>query len=279
MSGCGREDRLPDGMRATCGHRIHGPTAPAFVCRDCLTADRDRLAARLEVSDDPEMSPDKIDHLEGMLESERKHSKRLAAELATARDEIARVRHANRVLDAVAFEALTWRYEVQRLMDELARVQGEVRRAWGRAAALWDGYDALKDFLDDESEDARDRSYSHLADHFQERVIEARQTLSRCPRPREDQLNFAALAQPQDGTTEGRGRMSRATRLYATHSMEELCKMLDAVPMLPHGQRRASIHLYSKKNEKLRDDIAWAISYHMADKRRPQPTTNDETRG
>lgn len=90
-----------------------------------------------------------------------------------------------------------------RLAAELARVQAEVRRAWGRAAALWDGYDALKDFLDDESEDARDRSYSHLADHFQERVIEARQTLSRFPRPRGDQLNFAALAQPQDGTTEG----------------------------------------------------------------------------
>lgn len=47
MSGCGREDRLADGSRATCGHRIHGPTAPAFVCRDCLLADRDRLAAEL----------------------------------------------------------------------------------------------------------------------------------------------------------------------------------------------------------------------------------------
>lgn len=76
------------------------------------------------------------------------------------------------------------------LQGELARAQGEVRRAWRRAANLWDGYDALKDFLDDESEDARDRLYSHLADHFQERVIEARLILSRCPRPREDQLSW-----------------------------------------------------------------------------------------
>jgi ABC-type Na+ transport system ATPase subunit NatA len=72
--------------------------------------------------------------------------------------------------------------------------------------------------------------------------------------------------------------MSRSTRLYAKHSMEELCKMLDSVPMLPNGHLRDSIHLYSKKHEKLRDDIAWAISYHMADKRRAKPTTN-ETRG
>ena len=77
-----------------------------------------------------------------------------------------------------------------RLKAELDNAQMEVRRAWKRAADLWDGYDALKDFLDDESEDARDRSYSHLADHFAERVIEARQNLSKHPRPREDQLSW-----------------------------------------------------------------------------------------
>jgi hypothetical protein len=83
-----------------------------------------------------------------------------------------------------------------RLADELAEAQREVRRAWGRAAKLWDGYDALKDFLDDESEDARDRSYSHLADHFQERVIEARQNLAKHPRPREDQLSLPPAGSP-----------------------------------------------------------------------------------
>lgn len=57
-----------------------------------MTADRDALRARLEITDDHEMPGDRIDHLEFLLESERKECGRLRAELDRTKAELERVR-------------------------------------------------------------------------------------------------------------------------------------------------------------------------------------------
>lgn len=207
MIGCGREDRLADGMRATCGHRIHGPTAPAFICRDCLLADRDRLAARLEISDDPEMSVDKIEHLEGMLESERRYAKRLAAELARVR-----------------------RSQLHRL-DRLADQRCD-------------------ELLDLDSRDAQEGQGQGFYWRWFGRMIAFRDACR------------AALAQPQDGTTEGRGRME-----CPDCSNPAQTKMF-----------RSRIWPKSPPFWRWICDCGWWSSQWF-DQDPAQPTTNDETRG
>jgi hypothetical protein len=63
--------------------------------------------------------------------------------------------------------------------------------------------------------------------------------------------------------------MSRAHELYKRHSMDELIDMRDDLCNDPANRNpvRGSIYLYTKKTHKKLDDIAWAITMHMQDRR------------
>ena len=58
----------------------------------------------------------------------------------------------------------------------------------------------------------------------------------------------------------------RAVRLYETKTKAELGEMLQQIK--PDNQN-GGIYLYKPSTSKKMDDIAWAITYHMADERKP----------
>lgn len=63
--------------------------------------------------------------------------------------------------------------------------------------------------------------------------------------------------------------MTRAHDLYKRRTIEELLAKGEAVRADPANKnpQAGSIYLYTPKARKLLDDIAWAIKYHMDDKR------------
>ena len=66
--------------------------------------------------------------------------------------------------------------------------------------------------------------------------------------------------------------MSRAISLYRRYTMAELTAMQKAICDDPANANPGhtgggSIYLYTAKARKKLDDIAWAISYHMADRK------------
>lgn len=67
--------------------------------------------------------------------------------------------------------------------------------------------------------------------------------------------------------------MSRGLALYKKHSLEELAAMSEAVTKNPANKNTqpGSIYLYSPKARKWLDDIAWAVRYHLDDKKDTQP--------
>ena len=66
--------------------------------------------------------------------------------------------------------------------------------------------------------------------------------------------------------------MTRAHDLYKRHTQTELTAMQQAITSDPASQNpdaanHGSIWLYTPKARKKLEDIAWAIRYHMDDKR------------
>lgn len=63
--------------------------------------------------------------------------------------------------------------------------------------------------------------------------------------------------------------MSRALALYKKHSLEELAAMREAVVTDPANRNTqpGSIYLFSPKARKKLDELAWAVRYHLDDKK------------
>lgn len=63
--------------------------------------------------------------------------------------------------------------------------------------------------------------------------------------------------------------MTRALDLYKKHSLEELAAMREAVVMDPASKNTqpGSVYLFSPKARKKLDDLAWAVRYHLDDKK------------
>lgn len=62
--------------------------------------------------------------------------------------------------------------------------------------------------------------------------------------------------------------MSRGLALYKRHSMEELGSMQRAIHADPACRNLSGgIHLYTPNARKKLEDIAWAIRYHLDDKK------------
>lgn len=62
--------------------------------------------------------------------------------------------------------------------------------------------------------------------------------------------------------------MSRRLTLFLKHSPEELHAMQDRIKADPANRMpKGSVYLYIPKARKKLEDIAWAITYHMQDRK------------
>lgn len=63
--------------------------------------------------------------------------------------------------------------------------------------------------------------------------------------------------------------MSRALALYKRYSLAELAAMREEVTRDPANKNTqpGSIYLFSPKARKLLDDLAWAVRYHLENKK------------
>lgn len=62
--------------------------------------------------------------------------------------------------------------------------------------------------------------------------------------------------------------MSRGLTLYRKHSTEELHAMQERIKADPANRMpKGSVYLYTTKARKELDAIAWAITYHMQDRK------------
>ena len=63
--------------------------------------------------------------------------------------------------------------------------------------------------------------------------------------------------------------MTRALNLYRKHSMEQLAAMQQAIHNDPtcRNPEAGSIYIYTPKARTKLQDIAWAIRYHLDDKK------------